>query len=155
MHAAVRLSEAHRELLSRFTRHMHIACLAGAWCGDCVYQCPILDHVQRQCGRIEVRFFDRDAQAALAEELQMCGGKRVPVVVFLNEDLQEVARYGDRTLARYRQMMAQMFGPSCPSGLTLPADEDLAAVVQDWLDEFERVQWLLRISPRLRQLHGD
>jgi hypothetical protein len=52
-------------------------------------------------------------------------------------------------------MMAQMFGPSCPSGLTLPAGEDLAAVVQDWLDEFERVQWLLRISPRLRQSHGD
>ena len=25
----------------------------------------------------------------------------------------------------------------------------------DWLNEFERVQWLLRLSPRLRRLHGD
>jgi len=31
----------------------------------------------------------------------------------------------------------------------------LPAVTQDWLDEFERVQWLLRLSPRLRQLHRD
>jgi hypothetical protein len=29
------------------------------------------------------------------------------------------------------------------------------AIVQDWLDQFERVQWILRLSPRLRRLHGD
>ena len=85
----------------------------------------------------------------------MCGGSRVPAVVFLSEDFQEIGRYGDRTLSRYRQMMAKMFGPSCASGLVLPSGEELAAIVQDWADEFERVQWLLHISPRLRQLHGD
>ncbi|MBI2825294.1 MAG: thioredoxin family protein [Planctomycetia bacterium] len=155
LHAAVRLSEPQRELLGRFTRAMPVACLAGAWCGDCVYQCPILDHFQAASPLVQVRFFDRDANPDLARELAMCGGSRVPVVVFLSEDFEEVARYGDRTLARYRQMMAQMFGPSCTTGLVLPSGEDLAAVVQDWLDEFERVQWLLRISPRLRKVHGD
>ena len=30
-----------------------------------------------------------------------------------------------------------------------------AAVLQEWLNEFERVQWMLRLSPRLRQKHGD
>jgi hypothetical protein len=29
------------------------------------------------------------------------------------------------------------------------------AVVDDWLREFERVQLMLRLSPRLRQKHGD
>ncbi len=76
-------------------------------------------------------------------------------MVFLSEDYQEIGRYGDRTLSRYRQMMAQMFGPSCASGLVLPTGPELNAIVQDWLNEFERVQSLLRISPRLRQLHGD
>jgi len=28
-------------------------------------------------------------------------------------------------------------------------------VVQDWLNEFERVQWILRTSGRLRKLHND
>ncbi len=155
LHAAIQLTEKQQSLVKSFTRRMHIACLAGAWCGDCVYQCPILDHVQKANGLIEVRFFDRDADAAIAAELKVCGGSRVPVVAFLSEDLQEVSRYGDRTLARYRQMMQQMFGPSCSSGLVLPSGADLAAVVQDWLDEFERVAWLLRTSPRLRQVHGD
>jgi hypothetical protein len=31
-------------------------------------------------------------------------------------------------------------GPSCT--------KTLAEVTQDWLDEFVRVQWLLRLSPR-------
>jgi Thioredoxin len=155
LHGAIRLTDGQRELFGRFTRSMHVACLAGAWCGDCVYQCPIFDHFQQASRTIDVRFFDRDANPHLAEELRICGGSRVPVVVLLSEDLQEVARCGDRTLTRYRQMMAQMFGPSCSSGLVLPSGDELASVVQDWTDEFERVQWLLRISPRLRQVHGD
>jgi thiol-disulfide isomerase/thioredoxin len=155
VHAALQLSDAQRDLFGGFTRQMHVACLAGAWCGDCVYQCPIFDHIQHATNRLDVRFFDRDAHPELAAELKVCGGSRVPVVVFLSEDFQEVSRYGDRTLSRYRQMMAQMFGPSCSSGLVLPAGDELAAVVQDWADEFERVQWLLRTSPRLRQVHGD
>jgi hypothetical protein len=35
-----------------------------------------------------------------------------------------------------------------------PADA-IAAVVTDWLDQFERAQLILRLSGRLRQLHGD
>jgi len=154
-HAAVQLTADQRETLGQFTRAMHVACLAGAWCGDCVYQCPILDHFAQANCLIDVRFFDRDAHPQLAAELKICGGSRVPAVVFLSEDFQEIGRYGDRTLSRYRQMMQQMFGPSCASGLVLPTGDELAAIAQDWLDEFERLQWLLRISPRLRQLHSD
>ena len=46
-------------------------------------------------------------------------------------------------------------GAGCPTGISIGADPLLAQVTQDWLDEFERVQWLLRLSPRLRQKHGD
>jgi hypothetical protein len=48
-----------------------------------------------------------------------------------------------------------MAGANCPTGIVTAIDPLLLQVTQDWLDEFERVQWLLRLSPRLRQLHGD
>jgi hypothetical protein len=79
----------------------------------------------------------------------------VPVVVFLSEDGFEVARYGERTLSRYRQLLRDQVGDACPTGLVVAGDPLLAQVTQDWLNEFERVQWLLRLSPRLRKLHGD
>jgi hypothetical protein len=102
-----------------------------------------------------VRYLDRDEHADLQQALRINGGNRVPVVVFFSEDGEEVARYGERTLSKYRQMMRDQTGPSCPTGIVVPGDPLLVQVTQDWLNEFERVQWLLRLSPRLRQMHGD
>ena len=79
----------------------------------------------------------------------------MPVLVFFSEDGYEVARYGERTLSKYRAMMRDMTGASCPTGIVVSGDPLLAQVTQDWLNEFERVQWLLRLSPRLRARHGD
>jgi thiol-disulfide isomerase/thioredoxin len=153
--ARVKLSEAQRALVAGFPREMKVLCLAGAWCGDCVNQCPIFEHFARLNPRIQVRYFDRDTHPELAAELQVCGGARVPVVVFVSEDGFEVSRFGDRTLAKYRQLAADQLGPACPSGLVPPAQGLLDAVIQDWLDIFERAQLILRTSSRLRQLHGD
>jgi thiol-disulfide isomerase/thioredoxin len=155
VHDQVKLSDAQRQLLGSFRRTMNVLCLAGAWCGDCINQCPIFEHFAAAAPVIQVRYLDRDEHADVQRELQINGGNRVPVVVFLSEDGYEVARYGERTLSKYRQMMRDQAGDSCPTGLVLPGDPLLVQVTQDWLDEFERAQWLLRLSPRLRQRHGD
>jgi hypothetical protein len=154
LHGQVKLTAAQRELLAGFRREMKVLCLAGAWCGDCVNQCPIFDHFAAATPRVQVRYLDRDDNADLAANLRICGGARVPVVVLLSEDGQFCGLSGDRTLAKYRQMAAQQLGASCPTGIGQDVPL-LEAVTQDWLNEFERVQWMLRVSPRLRQLHGD
>jgi hypothetical protein len=151
----VALSEVQKQLLAAFQRDMNVLCLAGAWCGDCSGQCPIFEHFAAASPRIRVRYLDRDEHADAQKELQINGGNRVPVVVFFSEDGYEVARYGERTLSKYRQMMRDQAGPSCPTGIVVPDEPLLVQVTQDWLNEFERVQWLLRLSPRLRQAHGD
>jgi thiol-disulfide isomerase/thioredoxin len=153
-HASLSLTGDQRDLLASFVREMKVLVLAGAWCGDCVNQCPIFEHFAAASPRIQIRYADRDAVPELTEALKTCGGARVPAVVFLSEDGQFCGRYGDRTLSKYRAIMQNVGGASCPTGLT-PADDLTAAVVQDWLDEFERIQWMLRTSPRLRQRHGD
>ena len=135
---------------------MPVLCLAGAWCGDCINQCPIFDHFARAApGAIDLRFLDRDARPEVREALAINGGHRVPVVVLLSEDFQEVARYGDRTLSRYRQLAVEQLGPSCPTGLVPPDDDADGPVVAEWLDQFERAQLMLRLSPRLREKYGD
>lgn len=156
MHGRVALTDEQTRLLASFKRSMPTFVLNGAWCGDCINQCPIFDHFSRAShGVIDVRFFDRDADDRLRDALEINGGRRVPVVVFLSEDFHEVARYGDRPLSTYRRLAAQQLGPSCPTGLIVPDQDALKAAVQDWLDQFERVQLLLRLSARLREKHGD
>jgi len=151
----VRLTDEQKRLLGAFKREMNVLVLAGVWCGDCSGQCPIFEHFAAAAPVIRVRYLDRDDHADAQRELQVNGGNRVPVLVFFSEDGHEVARYGERTLSKYRQMARDLFGPSCPTGIAAPGDTLLGQVTQDWLNEFERVQLLLQLSPRLRQKHGD
>lgn len=149
------LTDEHRALLGTFRRRTNVLVLAGAWCGDCSSQCPIFERIAEAAPVIQVRYIDRDEHADAQAALQINGGNRVPVAVFFSEDGFEVSRYGERTLARYRQLVGQLSGEGCATGFVKGADPVQTAVVQNWLDEFERVQWMLRLSPRLRRLHND
>ncbi len=151
----VSLTAEQKELVAGFVRRMNVLVLAGAWCGDCANQCPILQRIAEQSPRIDLRFIDQETNPDLTEALRINGGRRVPVVVFLSEDFAECARYGDRVLAFYRQMAKDQLGPACPVGVVPPGEDLLREAVSDWVDEFERVHLMLRLSPRLREKHGD
>jgi thiol-disulfide isomerase/thioredoxin len=153
--AQTALTDEQRKLLGTFTRHTNVLVLAGAWCGDCSAQCPIFERIAEVAPRVVVRYIDRDDRADAQAALQVNGGNRVPVAVFFSEDGHEVARYGERTLARYRQLVSLLTGEGCATGFVKGTDPVQRAVAQEWVDQFERVQWILRLSPRLRRLHGD
>ena len=153
--AATQLTDGQKALLGGFKREQNVLVLAGAWCGDCVSQCPIFERIAEAAPCVKVRYLDRDEHADAQRELQINGGDRVPVAVLFSEDGQEVSRYGERTLAKYRSLVAQLSGESCATGIVKGTDPLQMQVVQDWLNEFERVQWILRLSPRLRRKHGD
>ena len=154
-HARVVLAADQRSLLGGFVRRMPVLVLAGAWCGDCVNQCPIFAHFAAAAPTIDLRFLDRDARPDIAAHLKVCGGQRVPTVAFFSEDFAPVLFYGDRTLSAYRAAAAAQLGASCSSGAAPPPADQIAAVISDWLDQFERVHLILRLSARLRQIHGD
>lgn len=151
---AISLSDEQKTLLGSFVREQKVLVLSGAWCGDCATQCPILERFAEHCDKLQIRYLDRDDATEFADSMLTCGGKRVPGVLFLSEDNFLCGRYGDKTLAKYRSLMENAAGGTCSVGFGEPADLQ-AAVVQEWLDQFERIQWMLRLSGRLREKHGD
>src|SRR5271169_1088990 len=74
----VALTAAQRQLLAGFRREMKVLCLTGAWCGDCINQCPIFEHLASAAPPIRVRYIDRDEHPAAQAALQINGGNRVP-----------------------------------------------------------------------------
>lgn len=252
---AAKLTDAQHSLLTVFRRKMHVLCLAGAWCGDCVNACPLFQRIayarrdlidlrfvhraqqfdpfgavsapdapksgtaedpddirsrpigkilvkwgiltpervekallvqeERKAAGLNVRIGDvltevgaitteqRDRalaaqggyasvdawDVAVANELMICGAPRVPMLVFLSEDWFECGRFGERTLATYRNKALKKLqsaeGASCPTGLFVPEADILAANIAEWLGHFERIQWMLLTSPRLNRLHGE
>lgn len=150
------LTTQQRSLLSDFTRRVNVLVISGLWCGDCAQQCPLLAMIAERAEHlVDLRFVDRDEQSQLAEQVKICGGLRVPTVLFMNEDFEFVALAGDKTLSRLRAAAHRKLGAVCPiPGSPVPGDE-IAATLVDWLNELERVHLLLRLSPKLRQRHGD
>ena len=150
------LADDQVRLIRSFTRRLHVLVVSGIWCGDCVQQCPLIQKIAAaNSNSIHLRLVDRDAHPELSAELKINGGARVPVVLFLSEDYELCSIYGERTLSRYRAIARRQLGPSCEIAIAPPDQDEMKATLQDWLNEFERVQLMLRISPRLRQKHND
>jgi thiol-disulfide isomerase/thioredoxin len=150
------LGTEQRELVANFQREMRILVYSGIWCGDCVEQCPLIQRIaEANPAKIDLRFVERPMNKELNEELRINGGSRVPVVLFYSEDGKWCATSGDRTLNRYRALALKRLGPNCPTGILPPEKSEVEATVADWLDEVERVQLMLRLTPRLREKYQD
>ena len=150
------LTDEQEKLIQSFTRRINIIGLSGIWCGDCAQQCPLVQRIaQTNPDAINLRWLDRDEHSDLQKIVRINAGERVPVFIFCAEDYELVGWYGDRPLSRYRAIAQQQLGPSCPMPGAPVDDRELAAALQDWLDQIERVHLLLRLSGRLRKKHGD
>lgn len=150
------LDATQRRFVSGFERQVKILVHSGIWCGDCVEQCPLLQRIaEANPVKIDLRFVERQINTELSEELRINGGSRVPVVRFFSEDDVWCATLGDRTLNRYRALALKRLGPSCPTGILPPEKGEVEATLADWLNEVERVQLMLRLTPRLREKHQD
>ncbi|MCS7034746.1 MAG: thioredoxin family protein [Phycisphaerae bacterium] len=156
MVARAKLSPEQRATVESFTRPVNLLIISGVWCGDCIEQIPLIQAIaDASGGRIAVRIVDRDQHPELSSRFRLNAGARVPVVIFLSEDFEFCGVYGDRTLSRYRRLARQQIGLACPLGEAPESEDELRQTTQDWLNEIERIHWMLRLSPRLRQKHGD
>lgn len=152
------LSDTEIERLTGFGRKLNVLVYSGVWCGDCVRQVPMIRQLADAAATdapVTLRIIDREAHPELTEELRILGAMRVPMVVFLTEDFWEIGRFGDRLLARYRLKAQREVGAACAVGYAAVPEDELLAERNDWLDTFERMLLMARLSPPLRERHGD
>lgn len=156
----IELTADQKKVLGGFCREIKVIAVSGIWCGDCVRQGPMFQRIAEATGtsgggKVDLKWVDRDEHMDLQEKVKVNAGNRVPIVVFCAEDYELVGWEGDKLLTRYRLMAERALGANCPlPGAPVPKEE-LDAELQDWVDAFERVHLLLRLSGRLRQKHGD
>lgn len=140
--------------LAGYNRKLNILMYAGTWCGDCSRQAPILLKMAEAAGeKVELRLIDRETSTELQDELRILGALRVPVVVFLTEDFWEIGRFGERLLSVYRSKAAREINRGVDHGVLSP--KSLERELSDWLDIFERMLIMVRLSPPLRKRYND
>ena len=151
----VQLTEQQTTLLSTFVREMKVIVISGMWCGDCSAQCPMLAAIASASPKIDMQWLDVTEAIELSNVVQINLGNRVPTVLFMAEDYALVSIFGDRTLSRYRALAKRQVGTACDIPGIVIEQNEFNATMQEWLNEFERVQLLLRLSGRLRLKHGE
>jgi hypothetical protein len=106
------LDDAQQSVVDGFQRTMRILCLTGRWCGDCALQGAAFGRIAEAAGDcIDLRFLERsDETAELAVTCMINAGARVPVTWLMAEDGEPAARFGDRTLSRYRSIAGKTLG---------------------------------------------
>lgn len=148
------LSKKQIERLQGYERKLNVLVYSGIWCGDCVRQGPLLNKLVNICGQnVDIKFIERDASEELQDELRILGALRVPMTVFLTEDYWEIQRFGERTLSVYRSKMAREIGRGIDDGILSPKSRDRE--LSEWVDVFERVLIMIRLSPPLRRRYKD
>lgn len=153
-YSQLELNDEQKSLVQSFTRETNILCLTGTWCGDCALQGAAMQRIAEANDGINLRYILRSEEhAELIVKNQINAGYRVPVSWFMAEDFSPISRFGDRTLSRYRSMARKALGDDAV--LAPPPADPVREVLQEVLDEFERVHLVLRTSPRLRQRYGD
>lgn len=154
--ASLALTDDQKALLNSFTRRLHVIAVSGTWCGDCAKQLPFLRVIeQHRPDLVACRFLDRDMHMDFAKTLPICGGIRVPVVLFANEDFDFLALEGDRSLSRYRALAARQLGASCEIPAARTGGAEVRDTQADWVGYVERVQLMCRLSTKLRERHAD
>jgi hypothetical protein len=154
MYGSLTLSDTQRGECSSWTRTLNLLVMSGVWCGDCIRQCPMIARIAEAAPAITLRFIDNNQHAELRDQLRIAGGARVPVLIALSEDFFEIGRFGDRTLSHYRAKAKRELGVACDAGLYHDHDE-LSRELSEWLEVIERFHLMVRLSPFLRERHGD
>ncbi len=151
----ITISPSEEDRLQNFNRKMNVLVMSGIWCGDCARQGPMLRKIELTSSVMSFRYFDNRKNPELQEELRLNGAEKVPVVITLSEDFFELGRFGDRHLSVYRRKAMRELGAACDPGIIPPPEDELAIETGEWIDYFERLQFMLRLSPMLRTRYGD
>lgn len=110
----------------------------------------MLRKIEEECPLLVIKFIDNKQNPELQDELRINGAEKVPVVVTFSEDFYELNRFGDRHLSVYKRKLSTELGTACDAGLGTPKNE-LDEELGEWVNHFERLQAILRLSLLLRK----
>lgn len=86
----VRVSDAMKNRLSKFTRNVTWLVITESWCGDAAHVVPVINKVSELHKGIDLKLVMRDENEALMDQFLTNGGKSIPKLIMIDNASQEV-----------------------------------------------------------------
>ena len=93
----VKIRPEDREALRKLGKKLNVLVITEDWCGDALYNVPVLGRLVEGNPNVEVRVFLRDKNPDLMDQYLNQGTYRsIPVFAFFDENMKEIARFIER-----------------------------------------------------------
>jgi len=93
----IKIRPEDKEALAKLGKKLKVMVITEDWCGDALYNVPVLAKLVEGAPNIELRVFLRDKNADLMDQYLNQGMYRsIPVFAFFDENMNEVARLLER-----------------------------------------------------------
>src|SRR5438552_7832779 len=93
------LTEEERKFFSGIGQARYVLMLAENWCGDVHRNSPLIAHICEAMPNCELRVFLRDQEPDLRDTFLNNGYQSIPVVVFFDQNWNEIGRWIERAHA--------------------------------------------------------
>ncbi len=93
----IKIRPEDREALKKLGKKLNVLVITEDWCGDALYNVPVLAKLVEGSPHVEMRVFLRDKNPDLMDQYLNQGIYRsIPVFAFFDENMTEVARFIER-----------------------------------------------------------
>ncbi len=89
--------------ISRLNEELHVLCIAESWCGDCANGVPVIAKLAEELDNWDFRIASRDSFTEDIKDFYTTAGrKKIPLVIFADEEGDEIMRWVERPTRSYR-----------------------------------------------------
>ena len=105
----IKISPEDKQALEKYGKKLNVLVITEDWCGDALYNVPVLAKMVEGNPNIEMRIFLRDKNKELMDQYLNQGMYRsIPVFAFFDESMKEVARFIERPPVQTEEIEKKM-----------------------------------------------
>jgi hypothetical protein len=105
----IKIAPEDKQALEKYGKKLNVLVITEDWCGDALYNVPVLAKMVEGNPNIEMRIFLRDKNKELMDQYLNQGMYRsIPVFAFFDESMKEVARFIERPPAQTEEIEKKM-----------------------------------------------
>ena len=105
----VKIDPADKGALDKYGKKLNVLVITEDWCGDALYNVPVLAKMVEGSPNVEMRIFLRDKNKELMDQYLNQGLYRsIPVFAFFDENMNEVARFIERPPVQTEEIEKKM-----------------------------------------------
>ena len=105
----IKVAPEDKQALEKYGKKLNVLVITEDWCGDALYNVPVLAKMVEGNPNIDMRIFLRDKNKELMDQYLNQGMYRsIPVFAFFDENMNEVARFIERPPAQTEEIEKKM-----------------------------------------------